>query len=124
MTSSKLGVPSVQGTTDRSKPEEVHMTVMTEAAPGAMQIRPFQTTISDTALDDLKQRIDATRWPSKELVNDRSQGVQRATMQALARYWTTEYDFGRLEAQLKALPQFIDRDRRARYPLHPRTLAA
>jgi Epoxide hydrolase N terminus len=52
-------------------------------------------------------RIAATRWPSKELVDDRSQGVQLATIQELARYWTTDYDFGRVEARLNALPQFV-----------------
>jgi hypothetical protein len=54
----------------------------------------------------LRRRIAATRLPSKELVEDRSQGVQLATIQELARYWTTEYDFGRIEARLNALPQF------------------
>ena len=52
-------------------------------------------------------RIGATRWPSKELVADRSQGVQLAALQALARYWRDEYDFGRIEARLNALPQFV-----------------
>ena len=72
----------------------------------ATEIRPFQTVISDDAVADLRRRIAATRWPSKELVTDRSQGVQLATMQALARYWTTEYDFGRLASRLNALPQY------------------
>src|SRR4030095_15909646 len=67
---------------------------------------PFQIEIPDDRIDDLRRRIEATRWPTKELVDDRSQGVQLATTQALARYWTTEYDFGRLEARLNALPQF------------------
>src|SRR5687767_998615 len=71
------------------------------------EIRPFQLDVPEKQLDDLRRRIEATRWPSGELVDDRSQGVQLATMQALARYWTTEYDFGRLEARLNALPQFI-----------------
>ncbi|HVG68103.1 MAG TPA: epoxide hydrolase, partial [Gaiellales bacterium] len=57
-------------------------------------------------MDELRQRIVATRWPSKELVEDASQGVQLATMQALARYWGTDYDFGRVDARLNALPQF------------------
>ena len=61
----------------------------------ATEIRPFQLEIPEEQLADLRQRIEATRWPTKELVDDRSQGVQLATMQALARYWTTEYDFGR-----------------------------
>ena len=72
----------------------------------ATDIRSFQIEIPDERIDDLRRRIVATRWPTKELVSDRSQGVQLATLQALARYWTTEYDFGRLGARLNALPQF------------------
>src|SRR3982751_6750001 len=69
-------------------------------------IRPFTVEIPEADLRELRARIAATRWPSKELVPDRSQGVQLATLQELARYWTTDYDFGRLEARLNALPQF------------------
>jgi len=69
-------------------------------------IRPFQVEFPDEALEDLRRRIAATRWPTKELVDDRSQGVQLATMQALARYWARDYDWGRCEARLNALPQF------------------
>jgi pimeloyl-ACP methyl ester carboxylesterase len=69
-------------------------------------VRPFRVEIPQEALDDLRRRIAATRWPSKELVADRSQGVQVATMQELARYWTTEYDWRKCEARLNALPQF------------------
>jgi hypothetical protein len=69
-------------------------------------IRPFRTDMSEEAIADLGRRIDAMRWPSKELVADRSQGVQLATMQELARYWTTEYDWRNCEAELNALPQF------------------
>ena len=72
----------------------------------ATEIRPFHVDVPKEALDDLRRRIAATRWPSKELVDDRSQGVQLATMQELARYWATEYDFGRIEARLNAVPQF------------------
>jgi Epoxide hydrolase N terminus len=56
-------------------------------------IRPFHVEVSDEALEDLRRRIAATRWPSRELVGDRSQGVQLATVKALARYWTTDYDW-------------------------------
>jgi pimeloyl-ACP methyl ester carboxylesterase len=70
-------------------------------------IRPFSVDFSDGQIDDLRRRIAATRWPTKELVGDRSQGVQLAAMQALARYWLEEYDFGRVEARLNALPQFV-----------------
>jgi hypothetical protein len=58
-------------------------------------------------LGELRRRIEATRWPSHELAADRSQGVQRATLHALAHYWTTEYDGRKCEARLKALPQFV-----------------
>jgi len=69
-------------------------------------IRPFHVDIPDESLEDLRQRIAATRLPSKELVEDRSQGVQLATVQELATYWATGYDWGRVEARLNALPQF------------------
>src|SRR3954449_5665069 len=72
----------------------------------ASEIRPFQVDSPEAALDDLRGRIAATRSPTKELVEDRSQGVQLATIQALARYWATDYDLGRVEARLNALPQF------------------
>jgi pimeloyl-ACP methyl ester carboxylesterase len=72
----------------------------------ATKIRSFTFEIPEDRIDDLRRRIAATRWPSKELVGDRSQGVQLATMQALARYWATDYDVGKLEARLNALPQF------------------
>src|SRR6476659_6274844 len=69
-------------------------------------VRPFRIDVPKEALDDLRRRIGATRWPSSELVDDRSQGVQLATMQELARYCVTEYDLRRLETRLNALPQF------------------
>jgi pimeloyl-ACP methyl ester carboxylesterase len=69
-------------------------------------IRPFSAEIPDDALDDLRRRLAATRWPSRELVDDRSQGVQLATLQALCRYWAGEYEERRVEARLNALPQF------------------
>jgi pimeloyl-ACP methyl ester carboxylesterase len=70
------------------------------------EIRPFTVVVDQAALDDLRRRIEATRLPSKELVDDRSQGVQLATIKELGRYWATDYDFGRVEARLNALPQF------------------
>jgi hypothetical protein len=70
------------------------------------EIRPFQVEIPEEKIDDLRRRIAATRWPSKELVDDRSQGVQLATLKALADFWTSEYDFSRVEARLNAVPQF------------------
>src|SRR4029453_7584598 len=70
------------------------------------EVRPYQIEIPEEQIDDLRRRIATTRWPSKELVDDRSQGVQLPTMNALAEYWATDYDFGRIEARLNALPQF------------------
>jgi pimeloyl-ACP methyl ester carboxylesterase len=72
----------------------------------ATEVRSFQIQIPEEQIDDLRRRIAATRWPTKELVEDRSQGVQLATMQELARYWTTDYDWRKCEARLNALPQF------------------
>jgi pimeloyl-ACP methyl ester carboxylesterase len=72
----------------------------------ATAIRPFRIEVPEEQLAELRRRIEATRWPSKELVADRSQGVQLATIQALARYWTTEYDWRACEARLNELPQF------------------
>jgi pimeloyl-ACP methyl ester carboxylesterase len=69
-------------------------------------VRPFRVEVPQEALDDLRRRIEATRWPTKELVEDRSQGVQLAALQELARYWAEDYDFGRVAARLNALPQF------------------
>ena len=87
-------------------------------------VRPFTIETSETELEALRDRIAATRWPSKELVADRSQGVQLATIQELARYWATDYDWRKCEARLNALPQFTDGDRRRGHPLHPREVAA
>jgi pimeloyl-ACP methyl ester carboxylesterase len=70
------------------------------------EIRPFRVDMLDEAIADLRRRIAATRWPSQELVGDRSQGVQLATIQELARYWATDYDWRACEARLNALPQF------------------
>ncbi|HYA50649.1 MAG TPA: epoxide hydrolase [Streptosporangiaceae bacterium] len=70
-------------------------------------IRPFEVHVPDEDLADLQRRVAATRWPGKELVGDRSQGVQLATIRELARYWTTEYDWRACEARLNALPQFM-----------------
>ncbi len=79
---------------------------MSTGVETATDTRPFQVEIQEEQLDDLRRRIRLTRWPTKELVSDRSQGVQLATLQELARYWTTEYDWRKCEARLNALPQF------------------
>ena len=70
-------------------------------------IRPFQVNVPEAELTELRRRINATKWPDRETVTDATQGVQLATTQALARYWATEYDWRRCEAQLNAYPQFI-----------------
>jgi pimeloyl-ACP methyl ester carboxylesterase len=70
------------------------------------EIRPFHIEIPEEQIDDLRRRIAQTRWPTNELVADRSQGVQLRTLQELARYWTTDYDWRKAEAKLNALPQF------------------
>jgi pimeloyl-ACP methyl ester carboxylesterase len=72
----------------------------------ATEIRPFNIDVPEDRLDDLRRRIEATRLPSKELVEDRSQGVQLATIHELAQYWATDYDWRKAEAKLDALPQF------------------
>ncbi len=79
-----------------------------QPAPAADKaIRPFRTKTSDEELADLRRRIEATRWPGRETVSDRSQGVPLPTMQKLARYWTTDYDWRKVEARLNTLPQFV-----------------
>jgi pimeloyl-ACP methyl ester carboxylesterase len=70
------------------------------------EIRPFRVDMPDEAIADLRRRLAARRWPTRELVKDRSQGVQLATIQELARYWATDYDWRACEARLNALPQF------------------
>ena len=79
---------------------------MSTTVETAIDIRPFHVEIPEEQLAELRRRIAATRWPSKELVDDRSQGVQSATLQALARYWAAEHDWRKAEAKLNALPQF------------------
>jgi pimeloyl-ACP methyl ester carboxylesterase len=79
---------------------------MSSTVETPIEIHPFQVEVPEDELAQLRRRIAAARWPSRELVPDRSQGVQLATLQALARYWTTEYDWRKAEAQLNALPQF------------------
>jgi pimeloyl-ACP methyl ester carboxylesterase len=80
---------------------------MSTTVETAAAIGPFHVDVPEERIDDLRRRIAATRWPDKELVDDRSQGVQLAAMQELARYWLDDYDFGRVETRLNALPQFV-----------------
>ena len=77
------------------------------SAETGADLRSFQIEIPDEELAELRRRIEAARWPSKELVADRSQGVQQATLEALARYWATEYDWRKCEAKLNDLPHFM-----------------
>ena len=74
---------------------------------GPTAIRPFHFNAPDEEIVDMRRRINATRWPTRELVNDQTQGVQLAMIQALARYWGTDYDWRKCEAKLNALPQFL-----------------
>src|SRR3954470_7249543 len=80
---------------------------MSTTVQSATDIRSFHVDVLEEKLVDLRRRISATRWPSKEVVTDRSQGVQLSTLQELARYWGTEYDWRKAEAKLNALPQFV-----------------
>ncbi|MEV0731069.1 epoxide hydrolase family protein [Polymorphospora sp. NPDC050346] len=82
------------------------MAVKTEAPTRTAQIRPFTVEIPQAALEDLRRRVAATRWPEKETVGDQSQGVPLATIQAVARYWESDYDWRKVEARLNDLPQF------------------
>lgn len=79
---------------------------MSTTVATSTEIRPFSVDIPQSQLDELRRRIAATRWPTQELVGDRSQGVQLATAQALARYWSNEYDGHRVESRLNSVPQF------------------
>src|SRR5436190_1474354 len=80
----------------------------TDAGKDQTLIRPFTVpTVPQSALDDLRHRVAATRWPEKETVNDQSQGVQLATMQKMASYWAKDYDWRKCEKKLKALPHFV-----------------
>src|ERR1700722_4914632 len=81
--------------------------VKAHAATEDKAIRPFRINVPQEALDDLHRRVKATRWPDKETVTDPSQGVQLATIQKLARYWATDYDWRKVGARLDALPNFL-----------------
>ena len=78
-----------------------------QTASDTTAIRPFHFSAPEAELTELRRRISATRWPERETVTNKSQGVQLATMQELARYWGTEYDWRKVEARLNALPQFL-----------------
>jgi hypothetical protein len=80
---------------------------MTSRVGEKVAIRPFRIDVPEEELVDLRRRVAATRWPDKETVTDQSQGVQLAKIQELVRYWETDYDWRKVEAQLNALPQFV-----------------
>jgi pimeloyl-ACP methyl ester carboxylesterase len=112
-----LAVPSYAQTASTSAKEptmtlgQVQVTsppaAMLRAAAEAVSIRPFRFTAPQAALDDLRRRVKATQWPERETVSDATQGVQLATMQKLAAYWATDYDWRKIEARMNALPQFM-----------------
>src|SRR5574339_216319 len=77
------------------------------ATGGSTDIRELEIGFPEEDLADMRRRIEATRWPEKETVDDDSQGVQLATIQKLARYWSNDHDWSRCEARLKALPHFV-----------------
>jgi pimeloyl-ACP methyl ester carboxylesterase len=83
------------------------MAVTSEKPSSPTAVRPFRVAFPEEAIAELRRRIELTRWPEKETVTDVSQGVQLKTMQELAAYWVNEYDFGRVESRLNALPQFV-----------------
>jgi pimeloyl-ACP methyl ester carboxylesterase len=93
------------------QPKEGEMAISTttpeQAGTDGVAIRPFRFEAPQSELDDLRRRIEATRWPERENVPDQSQGVQLATMQALASYWATKHDWSTAEAKLNSFPQFI-----------------
>jgi pimeloyl-ACP methyl ester carboxylesterase len=106
----KIAVPIIVATlgfTSLSWAQSPSPATSSAATSDDKAIRPFHFTASKEALADMRKRIAATRWPDKETVNDATQGVQLATMQKLARYWATDYDWSKCEAKLKALPQFV-----------------
>jgi pimeloyl-ACP methyl ester carboxylesterase len=91
---------------DETRPPQVRPRAA-QANPATAAIRPFRAHVSDAALVDLRRRIAATRWPDRETVPDQSEGVQLAKLQALARYWGTNYNWRKAEAKLNAFPQFV-----------------
>ena len=106
-TSPAGGADSLAPTQPTPTGSENQKTIIMSRAEGDTSIRPFNYHATDDELADLKRRIEATRWPEPETVNDQTQGVQLGVSQALAEYWASKYDWRRCEAQLNALPNFI-----------------
>src|ERR1700722_9235263 len=98
-----------------SRPEEKAMDTtenldtLDQSATAGDAVHPFRVHFPDAELAELRRRINATRWPERETVSDQSQGPELETMQKLARYWQTEYDWRKVEARLNALPNFVTR---------------
>src|SRR6476469_4268196 len=99
------------------------MAATTQAPASGTEVRPFHVENLEEKVVDLRRRLASTRWPSKELVGDRSQGVQLEALQALARYWASDYDWRKAEEAERAAA-VRNRDRRRRHPLHPRAVTA
>ena len=125
-----MSVQTGQTKTSKTIQKENTMTQTSATQQGSEQaadktaIRPFHVNVPEAELTELRRRIIATRYPERETVADDTQGVQLATIQKLARYWATEYDWRKVEARLKALPHFITEDRWAGHPFHPRAVEA
>jgi len=94
-------------TSKQTSPDSAQKETFILGAAGDTSIRPFQLRASDEDLADLKRRIETTRWPDRETVDDDTQGVQLATMRTLADYWATEYDWRKIETRLNSFPNFI-----------------
>ena len=90
-----------------SAPSDAQTSTKPKESAGTDAVRPFRVNVPKVALDDLRRRIAATRWPDRETVPDRSQGAQLVPLQALVKYWGTQYDWRKAEAKLNALPQFM-----------------
>ena len=97
------------------------METQTHETTSTSEVRPFRFNVPEEELTDLRRRIHATKWPERETVADASQGVQLATMQELARYWATDYDWRKVRGEAERPAAIHDRDRWARHSFHPRS---
>src|SRR5207245_1740272 len=105
--SSDVFRPSLQLSNSIKRRLDMTPTVAKQTGSDKTAIRPFHVNVPEAELTELRTRINATKWPERETVTDASQGVQLATIQALARYWATDYDWRKIEAKMNALPQFM-----------------
>ncbi|MBV9286144.1 MAG: epoxide hydrolase N-terminal domain-containing protein, partial [Acidimicrobiia bacterium] len=102
-----MGAPRPGRTGQPAAARVLRLLWRSQVTDAGADIRPFHVRFPDEAIADLRRRLIEIRWPTKELVADRSQGVQLGTIQELVRYWTNNYEFDRVESRLNALPQFI-----------------